>query len=37
MANGYVVFEDALGELGMSGDELKALMDEGKILSLIHI
>lgn len=31
MANGYVVFDDAAGELNMSEGELKALMEEGKI------
>lgn len=31
MANGYVVFEDAAAELNMTEDELKKLMDEGKL------
>ncbi|MHC4712394.1 MAG: MerR family transcriptional regulator [Planctomycetota bacterium] len=31
MADGYVLFEEALTELNMSDEELKTLMDEGKI------
>lgn len=31
MANGYVVFEDAAAELNMTEDELKGLMDDGKL------
>lgn len=31
MANGYVLFDDALAELSMSEEELKGLMEEGKL------
>ena len=31
MANGYVLFDDALAELSMSEEELKGLMEGGKL------